>query len=153
MLFHPVPFKITEEPEKVYANKYFGRFVDLQGTTSFYVKRYETTGTYPHIVHSWVTDDVNLFQPVDESVFSSTSSTPIESYVEMLLKIDVGDGTEYFKRTNATPRVNELGLVSGWYNNDRNDWESLRLLTHYCRPSLVLGDNDFVEIIYRLYAR
>lgn len=153
MLYHAIPFKVTEQPDAEYADRYFGRFTDLQGTTSFYVKRFETTGAYPHVVHAWVTDDKKLFQPVDESVFSSTSSTPIESYVEMLLKIDVGDGADYFKRTNATPRINEIGLVSGWYNPERKDYERLKLMTHFTRPSIILTDDDWVEIVYRLYAR
>jgi hypothetical protein len=153
MLYHAVPFKITDEPDRIQQNKYFGKFVDLQGTTSFYIKRFETTTTYPHIVHAWVNDGEELFQPVDESVFASTSSTPIESYVEMLLKLEVGDGTDYFKRSHSTARINEIGLVSGWYNHDRKDFERLRLITHFTRPSLILMDNDWVEIIYRLYAR
>lgn len=152
-LYHPIPFRVTDAPEKVWANKYFGRFTDLQQTTSFYVKRFEMTNVYPHIVHAWVSDSDQDFQPVDESVFSSTSSTPIESYVEMFLKIDSGDGLEYFNRTNTTPRINEIGLVSGWYNSQLNDFENIRLITHFTRSSIVIAENDYIEIIYRLYAR
>ena len=152
-LFHPIPFKITENPNDVWNNKYFGRFTDAQGVTSFYIKLYENTSNYPHIVHAWVTESDDLFQPVDESVFSSTSSTPIESYVEMLLKIEPKDGTDYFKRTNTTPRINEIGLVTGWYDQNQRDYNAISLFTHFCRPSLVLGENDWVEIIYRLYSR
>jgi len=154
MLYHAIPFRVSDEPEKVWDNKYFGRFKDLQDTTSFYIKRFETTGTYPHIVHAWVTDNDQTFTPVDESVFASTSSVPIESYVEMLLRISDGEGLEYFKRTGVTPRINELGLVSGWYNPQKCDWESLHLVTHFTRSTMVLhSEKDFVEILYRLYSR
>jgi len=154
LLYHPIPFRITDNPDDPkYDGRYYGKLTDLQGTTSFYIKRFETTSIYPHIVHAWVTDDPDEFSPVDESVFSSTSSVPIESYVEMLLKIDRGDGSEYFERLNATPRINELGLVSGWYNHEKADWEAIHLITHLTRSSLILGKNDRLEIIYRLYAR
>lgn len=161
-LYHPVPFRIETSDDKTTwttpTDKYFGKIKDAKGNTLFYIKLFETEDgsntLCPHIVHAWVTDNDDLFDPVDSNVFASTSSTPIESYVEMFLKIDAADVKDYFKEIGATPRINELALVSGWYNPKINDYECLKILTHYTKGSMILDNKrDYIDIVYRLYAR
>jgi len=71
----------------------------------------------------------------------------------MNISIDLDDGRGWFTTTNSIPRVNELALVSGWYNNQLGDYESIRMFTHFTRPSIALTDGDSVQAIYRLYGR
>ena len=150
-LFHSVPFRMSNDGTVINADKYFGKYQDLNGNISYYIKTF--SAPTPHIIHSWVTDNANELDIVDDSVFASTSSMPIESYVEMSLSIDSDDAKGYFTQTGMTPRINELGLVSGWYNSEFGDYESLRLFTHFTRPSIILTPGDNVEALYRLYAR
>jgi len=155
-LFHAIPFRMSTDGTDIPNGKYFGKASTSESSLgaiidSYYVKTFDTPD--PHIVHCWATDSNSEISPVDDTVFSSTSSMPIESFVEMNLSITADDCRGYFTTNDTTPRINELGLVSGWYNGEEGDYESLRLFSHFCRPTITLADGDSIDIIYRLYAR
>lgn len=151
MLYNTIPFRMSNDGKEIDQGKYFGKFVSNNGTESYYVKKFDNPE--PHIVHSWVTDDDDEFEPVDESVYNSTSSIPIESYVEMNITIDKNDLRGYATSTNTTCLMNELGLVSGWYNPLVGDYERITLITHLTRSSIPLTPGDKIEAQYRLYSR
>ena len=156
-LYRAIPFRMSNDGSAISESKYYGKVnsyqsaSDTNSVTSFYVKKFDEPA--PHIVHVWVTDNPNEFEIVDDTVFASTSSLAIESYIEMAISIDEHDGRGFFTSTESTPRVNEFGLVSGWYNPLKDDYESLRLITHFTRPSIFLSEGDSIEAIYRLYGR
>lgn len=156
-LYRAIPFRMSNDnkpfPEGVYYGKTesFAGSTGMEPITSYYVKKFDNPK--PRIVHVWVTDNPNELEIVDDTVYASTSSLAIESYVEINMSVDVDDGRGFFTSTNASPRVNEFALVSGWYNPIENDYESLRCFSHFCRPSISLAEGDSVEAIYRLYAR
>ena len=155
-LFHPIPFRMSTDGYVFPEGMYYGKSVTAGTATSeeiasYYVKKFSKPD--PHIVHCWVTDNPDELDIVDDTVFSSTSSIPIESYAEMNLTISAEDCRGYFRTNDTIPRINELGLVSGWYNGKEGDYEHLRLQTHFCRSSITLDDGDSIEVIYRLYAR
>ena len=158
-LFHAIPFRMSNDGYnngKVPAGIYYGKSVSAASATteeitSYYVKRFSDPA--PHIVHCWVTDNPDEMDIVDDTVFSSQSSVPIESYAEMNLTISEADCRGYFTTNGTTPRINEFGLVSGWYNAEKDDYEHLRLQTHFCRSSITLDDGDSIAVVYRLYAR
>ena len=153
MLFRPIPFRMSNDNHPLPEGKYFGKAVSAPNNngekiTSYYIKRFDDPK--PHIIHSYVSDNPNELQIVDDSVFFSTSSTPIESYIEINFSLTEYDLRNYFTSTDSTPRLNEIGLVSGWYNPAKNDFEQVRLFSHYTRPSIVLAENDTLEGIYRV---
>lgn len=155
-LYNAVPFRMSNDQYPFEAGMYFGKSrtqaaVTGEEITSYYVKAFDNPK--PHIIHSWVTDDIQELQIVDDTVFASTSSQAIESYVEMNFTISKSDVRGYFTTVDADPRVNEFALVSGWYNADQDDYECLRLFTKFCRPSINLSDGDEIKGVYRLYAR
>lgn len=150
-LFHAIPFRMSNDSTNISKDKYFGKYVDMNNTSSYYIKKFDDPS--PHIVHVWVTDNKDELEIVDDSVYSSTSSIPIESYVEMNISIDKDDARGYFNSTNSTIRINELGLVSGWYNQAENDLESIHLVTHLTRKSILPENDDTIDALYRLYAR
>lgn len=156
-LYRPIPFRMSNDGQPMPNGKYYGRLQSLQGSTgldpitSYYVKKFDDPK--PRIVHVWVTDNPNETSIVDDTVFASTSSIPIESYVEINFSVDAADGRGFATSTGSTPRVNEFALVSGWYNAAEDDFECLRIFTHFTRPNIVLADGDSIEGIYRLYAR
>lgn len=157
-LYHPIPFRMSNDGNVLSdadLAKYFGKTTSSSlngGTaiTSYYVKKFDNPA--PHIVHVWANETGDSAY-VDDTVFSSTSSKAIESYVEINISIDDKDTRGYFTSSDTTPRINEIGLVSGWYNPNLNDYENLRIFTHFTRPSIVLADGDSIEAVYRLYAR
>ena len=156
-LFRAIPFRMDNDGTNIPQGRYFGKATTFTGSTemepvsSYFVKRFDTPP--PRIIHIWVTDNPNELSLVDDTVFASTSSIPIESYVEMNMSVSDEDGRGFFTTTGASPRINEFGLVSGWFNPQLNDYESIRLFTHFTRPSIALSEGDSIEIIYRLYAR
>lgn len=149
-LYHAIPFRMNNDGTRINTEKYFGKYQDTNGVVSYYVKKFDEPA--PHIVHSWVTDGDEL-DIVDDSVYSSTSTVPIESYIEVNFSINGSDGKGYFTQNGSTPRINEIALVSGWYNNQLQDFESIRMASHFTRSSIVLDENDGIEAVYRIYAR
>ena len=158
-LFRAVPFRMSNDGTNIPEGKYYGKVTTFAGgskmdpVTSYFVKRFDAPN--PRIIHTWVTDNPNEISIVDDSVFASTSSIPIESYVEINMSVTHEDGRGFFTSTQASPRINEFGLVSGWFNPAprKLDYESIRLFTHFTRPSIALTDGDSIEAVYRLYAR
>lgn len=156
-LSRAIPFRMSNDgyafPEGIYYGKSetFAGSSGMNPISSYYIKKFDNP--QPRIVHAWVTDNPNELEIVDETVFASTSSLAIESYVEMNMSVDQNDGRGFFTSANASPRVNEFALVSGWYNAQENDWEDLVMMTKFVRPSITLAEGDSVEMIYRLYAR
>lgn len=155
-LYHAIPFRMSNDGTKIPNGKYYGKAQTFSGSTgqepieSYFIKKFESE---PYIVHKWVTDDNSEHSVVDDTVFTSTSSYAIESYVEMDLLVTEDDARGYFNITNTSPRINEFGLVSGWYNPIKEDYESLIICTKLGRNNITLDRGDSIEAIYRLYAR
>lgn len=152
-LFHAVPFRMSNDGSEIEAGKYFGKSVlsSNEGVTSYYVKKFDNPA--PHIVHAWASDNDADLEIVDDSVYSSTSSIPIESYVEINISISEKDIRGYFTSTGTKARFNEIGLVSGWYNSEYGDYDAMTLNTHFTRSSIPLEEGDTIEAVYRIYAR
>ena len=155
MLYDAIPFRMSNDGYAFPNGKYYGKqeaTIDAYTSVdSYYIKTFDQPT--PHIVHAWVSDSDGELDVVDDTVFSSTSSTPIESYVEINLSISEYDTRGYFTTTGTTQRINEFGLVSGWYNSEEGDYEQLALITHFTRTNIILDTGDTVEAVYRLYAR
>lgn len=156
-LYRPIPFRMSNDGYAMQNGIYYGRAksyksdIGEEPIISSYVKLFDQPN--PRIVHVWVTDNPDEFAIVDDSVFASTSSLAIESYVEINISVGPHDGRGFYTSVNSSARVNEFGLVSGWYNAEEDDYERLRLFTHFTRPSIALSEGDSIEAIYRLYAR
>ena len=155
-LYHAVPFRMSNDGYPMADDVYYGKSISesmLDGSNiiSYYVKKFDDPK--PHIVHAWVTDNDNALEPVDDTVFSSTSTTPIESYTEINLSLSQYDARGYFSSADSSVRINEFALVHGWYNKDENDFECIQMLSHYCRPSIIFEEGDTIEAVYRIYAR
>lgn len=155
-LFRAVPFRMSNDGSTIDPSKYFGKSTtltnnDASSVTSYYIKKFDAPK--PHIVHAWASTSTDELQTVDDSVYATTTSTPIESYIEMTMSIDKYDIRGFFTTTNSQPQINEVGLVSGWYNPEIDDYEQLVLFSHFTRPSILFADEDTISIIYRLYAR
>jgi hypothetical protein len=165
-LFRAVPFRMVpagDLPRNFQLGKYYGKTNTFSASTdsmmdSYYIKKFDNPP--PKIVHiwadesiDWLTESITDDMIIDDHVFASTSTIPIESYVEISMSISAIDTREFFISTNSLPRINEFGLVSGWFNHQKDDYEALTLITHFTRNTLALADGDSIEAIYRLYAR
>lgn len=154
MLYNAIPFRMSNDKFPFEEGRYFGKTngsANSADVTSYYVKKFDNPA--PHIVHKWASENNNEFEVVDDSVFASTATIPIESYVEMNISLTAADCRGFATMNDEVARVNEFALVSGWYNSEKKDYEALRLFTKFTRPSITLLDGDSIEAIYRLYAR
>lgn len=156
ILFRAVPFRMSNDGSPIDESKYFGKATtltnnDMSSITSYYIKKFDSPA--PHIIHAWASTSTEQLQTVDDSVYASVTSTPIESYIEMTMSLDKYDIRGFFTTTNSQPQINEVGLVSGWYNPKLKDYEQLVLFSHFTRPTILFAEEDTIEIIYRLYAR
>ena len=152
-LYSPIPFRMSNDGYDFPEGIYFGKSKTSGSTeiTSYYIKKFDVPE--PHIVHVWASDNPNEMEIVDDTVFSSTSSIPIESYVEINMSLSEADGRGFFTQNGTSPRVNEFALVSGWYNPELDDYECLQLFSHFTRSSLPMAEGDSLQCVYRLYAR
>ena len=156
-LYHPIPFRMSNDGWSLEKTKYFGKTKTYSSSSgkdevnSYYLKGFENP--QPHIVHYWASDNDEDLKTVDDTVFTSTSTTPIESFVEMNLSIAESDCRGYFTQMNALPRISEFGLVHGWYDSAQMDASGLQLVTHYTRTPILLEKGDVINMRYRIYAR
>ena len=110
-IFNPIPFRMSNDGYPIPAGRYFGRIDSYTGSShvdtisSYYVKKFDSPA--PRIIHAWVTDNYDEFKIVNDTVFASTSSVPIESYVEINLSISRLDGRGFF-----TTLILLLGLMN-----------------------------------------
>ena len=128
MLRSPIPFQESQggDLDPSIANKYLGKLRIVSSSESsvagsaYYIKKFESR---PKLYHSWYRDGQswNALDPVTENYLGPTGETPppgknrIETYVQCNLAIDSSDCMAYFNsanNSNATPRINELGLVA-----------------------------------------
>lgn len=156
-LYHAIPFRMSNDGKPLEDGMYYGKYQSYQSDigmdpiTSYFIKKFDEPK--PRIIHAYASDNPDELQIVDDSVFSSTSTTAIESYIEINFSINKKDGRGHAAVIGATPRFNEMALVAGWYNAEYDDYECLRIISHFTRPSIILSEGDSIEGIYRLYGR
>lgn len=110
-----IPFRITDqELTSAEKQKYAGRKLLDSGKTAYYFKRFESD---PSIKALWLdsqSDDTDG-TPVEENVHSSSRTEGIETFVEIMLKIDINDCRDYFSESGEIERarMNAIGLYTG----------------------------------------
>lgn len=143
------------------AIKYFGKTGKWTATTSdpigYYLKRFERDAVIKHFWKSG-SDETEATNPVSQNEYyprtNTTNSAPIESYVEMVLKINTKDMKEWFKATDSidATRVNTVALYTGRYNSLLGDYENVRLFSKLTFPVVSLSASRDFTIIYRVFA-
>jgi len=151
MLRSPIPFQESQggDLDPSIANKYLGKLrITSSSETSvagsaYYIKKFESR---PKLYHSWYRDGQswNALDPINANDLGPNAVTPssdrIESYIQCNLAIDSSDCMAHFNsanNSNATPRINELGLVAfDTIKGTRSIMNELH--TKYIKPLLIL---------------
>ena len=155
-----LPFRYTAETLNERERKqYFGKKVDDNGFTGYYLKRFETDAVIKHI---WKTgedvEDETLISP--EDVWENTSGlNAVESFTEIILKISKKDVKEWFIHLEQEDRTrfNTLALFNGQFVKnesdpaDYGDYRDVRLFSKLCINPEYLNLNKDLNIIYRVY--
>lgn len=155
-----LPFRYTEEMLNSNERKqYFGKKIDSDGITGYYLKRFESE---PVIKHIWNTgEDVeNETLVASSDVWTNTSGlNVIGSFTEIFIKISKKDVKEWFislEQEDRT-RINTIALFNGEFvknpddATDYGDYRDVRLFSKLCINPEYLDINKDLNIIYRVY--
>lgn len=161
-----IPFRFTaNELTEAEQTKYFGRKKHENGITGYYLKRFETE---PIIRHYYATtDDAEYLDEVDNTVWTSFNPSPIDTFTELILKVNRHDVKAWATANNGLEscRINTVALFSGIYNPygysdvDESgkitslppDYQNVQMFSKLTIPTEPLQLNKDLDIIYRVY--
>ena len=161
-----IPFRYTSnELTEAEQTKYFGKKLNSDGVTSYYLKAFETIPTIKHFYKT--SDDAEYIDQVDNTVWTSVSATKIDSFAEIVLKISARDVKQWAEATSGIEesKVNTIALFAGDYNPlgysgvgaDGSqvtlppDYQNVTMFSKLTIPTEPLQLNKDLDIIYRVY--
>lgn len=155
-----LPFRFTQETLNSSERKqYFGKKMNSEGVTGYYLKKFESE---PIIKHIWKTgEDVEDETLVSSSdVWANTSGmNAVESFTEIFIKIGKKDIKEWFAELEQEDRcrINTIALFTGEFvkndddATDYGDYRDVTLFSKLCINPEYLNLNKDLNIIYRVY--
>lgn len=155
-----IPFRYTAaDLSSTERKQYFGKYVDDEGFTSYYYKRFETD---PVIRHVWKTgEDVEeeTLVSADEVWNNMSGLNAVESYTEIILKVSKKDVKEWYLSLEQEDRtrINTIALLTGRFVIDEEttgvygDYQDVRLFSKLVIPVEYLTLSKDLNIIYRVY--
>lgn len=149
-----IPFRVVNTPlssedEEVYwFKKDYG-----DGYSGYYLKSFQS------ITSKCLWDDgINGEDgsPVSSDVHSLARLDPIDTFVEMTLRIDKKDAREWFNYQGdvETPRVNSIGLFTGTkctLDNGREEYKEVKLFSKLNIENEILQLSKGITLVYRIY--
>ena len=156
-----LPFRFTSETlDAGERKKYFGKKVNEDGITGYYLKRFESD---PVIKHIWKTgEDVEEETLVSSTdIWENTSGlNAVETFTEIILKVTKKDIKEFFiyNEQEDRTRINTIALFNGQFvqdetdPSDTGDYRDVRLFSKLCIPTEYLTLEKDLNIIYRVYS-
>ena len=161
-----IPFRYTaNDLTEVEQTKYFGKKQLDDGIMAYYLKRFETEPVIRHYYKT--TDDADYIDAVDNTVWSSFSKSPIDTFTELVLKINSRDVKQWAEANDGLEscRVNTVALFAGVYNPfgytgtdsmGQNivlgpDYQNVTMFSKLTIPVEPLQLNKDLDIIYRVY--
>ena len=155
-----IPFRVVDAPFETGSdedNKYWMMKQLDDGKYAYYAKTFETT---PVISALWKDAGADKDgSPVVESDYNSTRTTPIETFAEVVLRLEVTDLREYYdlyQATAGTPRFNTFGLctgILGTLEDGTSEYKQVRQATGVAFNNEVLHMEKDLYIRYRFYTK
>lgn len=150
-----VPFRVTDKPLSVNdREKYWFRKQLTEGSTAYYLKKFETTPKIKVLWRDGEGDEDGT--EVDSGVHTTQRKEPIETFVEMTLKINKNDVKEWFEINGniEQARINSLGLFTGVKSplgDGTEDYKQVMLFSKINFHNEMLASSKELTIIYRIY--
>lgn len=151
-----IPFRVTDQVlTSTDANKYWFKKKDsTTGKTSYYLKAFEGI---PQIKVLWkdVSGDADG-SPVESNVYNTTRTEPIETFIEINLKVGKNDCREWFELNGniEQTRVNSIGLFTGikaQLDDGTYDYKQVKLFSKLNINNEMLTLSKDLTVIYRIY--
>ena len=154
-IFDMIPFRITDEEfTGADVNKYWFKRYEENGKVSYFLKSFEAK---PEIKVLWKDgEEGEDGSEVASGVHNTQRTEPIETFVEMILKINKKDCREYFEINGDidAARVNSIGLFTGIMSTNEYgepDYKQVKLFSKLNIPNEMLVLSKDITIVYRIY--
>lgn len=154
-IFDMVPFRVTDdELNEEDQKKYWFKRKESDGRTSYFLKTFEQD---PVIKVLWKDGDEDEDgSEVSSGVHDTQRTEPIETFIELILKITKKDVREYFEINGniEEARINSIGLFTGIkqpMSDGSKDYKQVKLFSKLNIPNEMLVMNKDMTIIYRIY--
>lgn len=154
-IMNMIPFRYTDQPLlSAEEHKYWFRKKNEDGKVAYFLKRFETE---PVIKALWKDSEGGEDgTEVQGGVHTSTRTEPIETFVELVLKISKNDCREWFEVNGniEQARINSIGLftgVLGTLEDGTQDYKQVKLFSKLNINNEMLTLAKDLTIIYRIY--
>lgn len=154
-IFDMVPFRVTdEELNDVDKEKYWFKRQENDGKTSYFLKTFEQEPVIKVLWKDGEKDEDG--SEVSTGVHDTVRTEPIETFVELVLKITKKDVREYFEINGDidAARINSIGLFTGiksTLSDGTEDFKQVKLFSKLNIPNEMLILQKDMTIIYRIY--
>lgn len=154
-----LPFRVTPEALTETDRKmYFGKKMDENMNTAYYLKRFETDAMVKHCWKTGEEADEDYMVSADEVWNNLNGINAMESFTEIILKINKRDVKEWFIKLDQKERtrINTIALFNGRFvvndeTGDFGDYQDVRLFSKLNIPVEYLVLTKDLNIIYRVY--
>lgn len=154
-IFDMVPFRVTDRPLSPNdREKYWFKKELKEGPMAYYLKKFEGDPKIKVLWRDGEGDEDGT--EVENNVHNTTRKEPIETFVEMTLKISKNDIKEWFELNGKIEqaRINSLGLFTGVkrpLGNGQEDYKQVMLFSKINFHNEMLASSKELTIIYRIY--
>ncbi|MGL5328771.1 MAG: hypothetical protein ACRDD7_05850, partial [Peptostreptococcaceae bacterium] len=127
---------------------------ETDGKTSYFLKSFENK---PTIKVLWKDgEEGEDGSEVQSGVHNTTRTEPIETFIEMVLRITKKDVREYFEINGdiESARVNSVGLFTGILTDmpdGTKDYKQVKLFSKLNIPNEMLVLSKDMTLVYRIY--
>lgn len=150
-----IPFRITDQPlTSPDDQKYWFREHRQDGKTAYYLKNFEST---PTIKVLWKDGEGGEDgSEVQAGVENSTRTEPIETFIEIILKVNKKDCREFFELNGNVEqtRINTLALctgIKGTLDDGSTDYKQVKVFSMLNINNEMLVTQKDLTVVYRIY--
>ena len=154
-IFDMIPFRITDEEfTGTDIGKYWFKRYEADGKISYFLKSFERE---PKIKVLWKDgEEGEDGSEVATGVHNTERTEPIETFVEMILKINKKDCREFFEINGdiEAARINSIGLFTGILSTNEYgvpEYKQVKLFSKLNIPNEMLVLSKDITIVYRIY--
>lgn len=154
-IFDPVPFRVTSDALPVAdQDKYWFRKQMPDGKTAYYLKKFEAD---PQIKVLWKDAEGDEDgTEVESGVHNTNRTEPIETFVEIILKINKKDCREWFELQGNVEqaRINSLALFTGVRAEvgvGQYDYKQVKMFSKLNINNEMLTLAKDLTMVYRIY--
>lgn len=154
-IFDMVPLRVTDGGLTTQEEQqYFFKKQMANSKTAYYLKKFENTPAISVLWKDGVEGEDGTM--VEEGVHETQRTEPIETFIEMHLKITKKDVKEYFEMNGniEEARINSIGLFTGVLvdlGGGKFDFKQVKLFSKLNIPNEALTLRKDMDIYYRVY--